>query len=502
LKLLKNILGNIKTVKITGPTNIKISSVNFDSRKIANKALFIAVKGTKTDGHNFISQAIKNGAIAIVCENLPENLKNDITYVKVKNTSLALAYIASNFYDNPSYKIKLIGITGTNGKTTIATLLYNLFRSLGYNAGLISTINNKINDKEIKSTLTTPDALQLNSLLKEMVTNNCSYCFMEISSHSIAQNRIAGLNFTGAIFTNITHDHLDFHKTFHNYLKTKKMFFDNLPKLTFALTNIDDKNGNIILQNTKAKKYTYSLTHIADFKTKIIENQFSGLHLNIDGNDIWCKLVGKFNAYNLLAIYATAIILGKDKLDVLTAISNLNHVEGRFDFIKTPDNIIAIVDYAHTPDALKNVLNTICEIKNKNTQIISVVGAGGDRDKTKRPVMAEIAYEKSDKLILTSDNPRSENPENIINDMEKGIKDNPNNNKVISIINRKQAIKTACALAQSGDIILIAGKGHEKYQEINGVKYPFDDKQILKDILLNNKDKKNSSLKKYVKGID
>ncbi len=483
MKTLKDILFKTAIINIIGSTNREISSVCFDSRKVIQKSLFVAVKGTKVDGHKFIKQAIDNGADAIVCETLPENIKNEITYIKVKDSSYVLGYIASNFYDNPSYKLKLIGITGTNGKTTTVSLLYDLFHSLGYKPGLLSTIHNKINGEVLKTNHTTPDAVKINYLLGLMVDKGCTHCFMEVSSHAIVQNRIAGLKFTGAIFSNITHEHLDYHKTFEEYIKAKKKFFDNLPPDAFALSNIDDKNGKIMLQNTKASKYTYSLKSTADFKGKIIENQLEGLKLNIDGKDVWCRLVGKFNAYNLLAVYAAAVLLKEDKSEILTIMSNLKTVEGRFDYIKNDKNITAIVDYAHTPDALKNVLNTILKLKNKKQKIITVFGAGGDRDKQKRPIMAKFACDKSDTVILTSDNPRTEDPNIIIEDMKKGI-EKSHLKDVLIITNRKQAIKTAYAIAKPGDIILVAGKGHEKYQEINGVKYPFDDKEILREILL------------------
>jgi len=482
LKKLSNLLNNIEIDQIIGDKNLMISNLSFDSRKIETNGLFIATKGTQCDAHQYINQTIENGAIAIVCEDLPENLNKNTTYIKVNNSSYVLGEIASNFYDQPSKNIKLVGITGTNGKTTTVTLLFNLFRNLGYNVGLLSTISNRINDNEIASTHTTPDAIQLNALLKQMVEKGCSHCFMEVSSHAIIQNRIAGLTFSGAIFSNITHDHLDFHKTFAGYIKAKKLFFDNLPNNAFALTNIDDKNGKVMLQNTKASKHSYSLQTVADFKCRIIENELHGLFLNIDSIEISTKLVGNFNAYNILALYATAILLGEDKIEVLKLISNLNTAEGRFEYIKSKNNITAIVDYAHTPDALLNVLKTIETIRTKNEKLITVVGAGGNRDAQKRPVMAKIACEMSDRLILTSDNPRDENPEDILHQMEEGI-DISQKRKVLIIVNRKEAIKTACAMAKSGDIILVAGKGHEKYQEIKGIKYHFDDKEVLTEFL-------------------
>lgn len=479
MKLLKYIIKNLKALEIIGSTNIEIDSICFDSRKAKPDCLFVAVKGTKTDGHNYVEQCINAGATAIVCNVLPEMIIENITYILVRDSSFALGIIASNFYDNPSSQIKVIGITGTNGKTTTVNLLHDLFTDLGYKVGLLSTIENKIENKKIKSTRTTPDSIEINSLLKKMLTQGCQYCFMEVSSHAIVQNRIAGIKFTAGIFSNITHEHLDYHKDFKNYLKAKKKFFDNLPSSAFALSNIDDKNGEVILQNTKASKYFYSLKQIADFKCKIIENQIEGLQLNINNNDVWVRLVGKFNAYNLLAVYATAILLGEDEIEVLKTLSTLKAVEGRFYHVKNNNNKTAIIDYAHTPDALKNVLETIINLKKTNQEIISIVGAGGDRDKSKRPIMAKIACSLSDKLILTSDNPRTEDPLLILEDMKKGIDEKFMKN-VLVIPDREEAIKTACILSRQGDIILIAGKGHEKYQEINGVKHPFDDKLILK----------------------
>ncbi|MFZ4400401.1 MAG: UDP-N-acetylmuramoyl-L-alanyl-D-glutamate--2,6-diaminopimelate ligase [Bacteroidales bacterium] len=482
MKKLSEILNNAAVVQIIGDQNLIVESLSFDSRTIERACLFIAVKGTQSDGHLYIADTIKKGAIAIVCEELPEELQKDITYIKVKDSSFALGEIASDFYNRPSERLKLVGITGTNGKTTTVTLLFNLFRGLGYNVGLLSTISNRINETEITSTHTTPDAIQLNALLSQMLEKGCSHCFIEVSSHSIIQNRIAGLYFTGAVFSNITHDHLDFHKTFAEYIKAKKLFFDNLSEKAFALTNVDDKNGKVMLQSTKASKFTYSLQTMADFKCRIIENELTGLFLNIDGLEISTKLVGRFNAYNILAVYAVAIFLGEDKIEVLKLLSNLDAAEGRFEYIKSKNNITAIVDYAHTPDALINVLKTIETIRTKNEQLITVVGAGGNRDAQKRPVMAKIACEMSDMLILTSDNPRDENPEDILKQMEAGI-DITQKRKVLTIINRKEAIKTACVMAKSGDIILVAGKGHEKYQEIKGVKHHFDDKEILTEFL-------------------
>ena len=480
MKLLSDILYKTRLEEVIGSTNVAINSVTFDSRQVKKDSLFIATRGAAVDGHNFIEKAIENGAAAIVCEDLPLTQKDNITYVKVLNSSEALAYIACNFYDNPSEKIKIIGITGTNGKTTTVTLLFNLFRGLGYNVGLLSTVENKINNTIIPSTHTTPDALTLNELLAKMVEQGCQYAFMEVSSHAIVQHRITGINFTGGAFSNITHDHLDYHITFDEYIKAKKRFFDNLPEEAFALTNKDDKNGLIMLQNTKAKKYTYALKSVADFKCRVVENHLNGLLLNIDNQEVWVKLIGSFNAYNVLVVYAISQLLKQDKVQVLTTLSNLNSVEGRFQYIKSKNGIVAIIDYAHTPDALKNVLETIKDIRTGNEQVITLIGCGGDRDAAKRPVMAQIACEYSNKVILTSDNPRSENPEEILNQMEAGI--NPvDAKKTLRISDRKEAIKTAVAFAKEGDIILIAGKGHEKYQEISGVKYPFDDFEIVKE---------------------
>jgi UDP-N-acetylmuramoyl-L-alanyl-D-glutamate--2,6-diaminopimelate ligase len=485
LNTLSHILKGVEVSQAVGTTELEFRSVQFDSRKIEPADIFVAVKGTKSDGHAFIGKAVDSGAKAVVCEILPKNLNPEITYIRVPNSARALGLMASNQFGNPSSKLKLVGVTGTNGKTTIASLLHEVFQKIGYKSGLLSTIRNKVGERILEATHTTPDPLQLNNLLSQMVNAGCSHCFMEVSSHAIDQDRIAGLVFRGGIFTNLTHDHLDYHGTLDNYLKAKKKFFDQLSQEAFALTNLDDKNGRIMLQNTKALKKTYSLKSDSDFKCRIIENQFEGLQLNIDGNEFWSNLIGKFNAYNLLAVYATAILLGEKKADVLTTLSTVRAVEGRFDYIRSQNNIIGIIDYAHSPDALQNVLSTIAAIRTKNETLITVLGAGGDRDKLKRPLMGKVACEKSDRVILTSDNPRSENPEDIIKDIEKGI-DPLYLKKVLAIINRKEAIKTACALAKPGDIILIAGKGHEKYQEIKGEKYPFDDKEILKGCLLTN----------------
>lgn len=478
---LKDIIYKTGIVEVVGPTNTGIASICFDSRKAEEGCLFVAVKGTQSDGHQYISQVIERGAIAIVCEQLPADIRNGVTYVKVTDSASALAYIASNFYNNPSENLTLVGVTGTNGKTTTATLLYQLFRKLNYNVGLLSTVQNVINDKVIPATHTTPDPIALNQLLAEMVEEGCAYAFMEVSSHAVVQKRIEGLVFAGAIFTNITHDHLDYHKTFDNYLKAKKGFFDGLSSEAFALTNADDKNGAVMLQNTKAKKVSYGLRSMADYKCRVIENDFTGLLLNLDGQEVLCRLVGSFNAYNLTAVYATARLLGEEKLAVLSALSMLAPVEGRFDYILSPNKVTGIVDYAHTPDALENVLGTIHNVTSGNGRVITIVGCGGDRDAAKRPVMAAIACKKSDKVILTSDNPRSEDPAEIIRQMEKGVP-KEDLRKVISIVDRKEAIKTAVSFAEAGDVILVAGKGHEKYQEVKGVRTPFDDKKILEEL--------------------
>ena len=475
-ELLKNI-----ECDIVNNNNIDIKHITFDSRNIEADTLFVAQVGVHVDGHNYIASAIEKGAVAVVCEQMPETIAPNVVYIKTADSNKALGYIASNFYNNPSTKLKLIGITGTNGKTTTVTLLHQMFRQIGYHTGLISTIVNKIDEKEIPSTHTTPDAINLNRLLWQMVDNGCEYCFMEVSSHAIVQNRIGGLEFFGGIFSNITHDHLDFHKTFAEYISAKKRFFDNLPSSAFALTNIDDRNGQVMLQNTKAKKYTYSIQEIADFNGKILENTFQGLFLNINSKEVWTQLVGRFNAYNLLAIYATARLCEIDEMEALQQLSSLRAAEGRFEYV-SGQGITAIVDYAHTPDALKNVLQTVNDIRMDNQKLITVVGCGGDRDPLKRPIMATIACEMSDTLILTSDNPRTEDPEKILDEMEEGLTNKQKEN-TLRISNRQQAIKTACKLAGTGDIIVVAGKGHEKYQEINGVKHHFDDKEELINIL-------------------
>ncbi len=482
MKLLSEILYKVRLEEIIGLTHAAISSVTFDSRNVKKDSLFIAIKGTNVDGHQFISKAIESGAVAIVCEILPETKNENVTYIKVKDAHEALGYIACNFFDNPSQKIKLVGVTGTNGKTTTVTLLFNLFKSLGYSVGLLSTVENKINNTVIPSTHTTPDALSLNELLNKMIEAGCEYAFMEVSSHAIVQHRVTGIQFTGAAFSNITHDHLDYHKTFDEYIKAKKGLFDRLTSSAFALTNTDDKNGMVMLQNTAAIKHTYSLKSVSEFKCKIIENHLNGLLLNIDGKEVWVKLIGSFNAYNVLAVYAVAVLLKQDATNVLTALSNLNSVEGRFQYYKSKSGVIGIIDYAHTPDALKNVLETIKDVRTGNEQVITLVGCGGDRDAAKRPIMAGIACEYSNKVILTSDNPRSEDPEDILLQMQKGVSP-VDVKKTLKITDRREAIKTACTLAQKGDIILIAGKGHEKYQEIKGVKHDFDDYKIFKETI-------------------
>ncbi|MDD2529760.1 MAG: UDP-N-acetylmuramoyl-L-alanyl-D-glutamate--2,6-diaminopimelate ligase [Bacteroidales bacterium] len=464
----------------------KVKGICFDSREVEKDFLFVAQQGTNVDGHKFIDTAISKGAKFIVCEYIPEETKevelknNEVQFFIVKNSSKALGHIASEFFDNPSKKLKIVGITGTNGKTTTVTLLHNLFMLLGYKVGLISTIVNKINHKEIKATHTTPDAIELNKLFNQMVVEGCEFVFMEVSSHAIVQNRIAGVHFAGGIFSNITHDHLDFHKTFAEYIKAKKGFFDILSPKAFALTNIDDQNGMVMLQNTKAMKYTYSLKTIADFHAIVLENDFEAQLLNIEGIEIWTKLIGQFNAYNVLVIYSTAILLGLNKDEILKVLSQLEPAQGRFESVSTSKGTKAIIDYAHTPDALINVIKTINQIRKSNGKLITVVGCGGDRDKTKRPIMAKIAAENSDTLILTSDNPRTENPEEIIKDMQSGL-DIITEKKSFTILNRHDAIKLACQLANKEDVILVAGKGHETYQEINGVRHHFDDKEeVLK----------------------
>jgi len=482
LKKLNDILNCIKSLSIQGNTAIAIDNITFDSRDKGKNMLFIALKGEKNDGHQFIEQAINNGAVAIVYETNPKKLKEGITYIKVDNSSLALAYLSSHFYNEPSKKIKLIGITGTNGKTTTATILYNMFTSMGYTCGLVSTIKIIINKRSVETTHTTPDAIKLNKIFNDMIEEGVTHCFMEVSSHAVVQNRIAGLHFSGGVFTNITLDHLDYHLTFAEYIKAKKMFFDNLPSTAFALSNSDDKNGEVMLQNTLASKHYFGLKKNAEFKAKIVESHFSGMNINICGQEVWLQLLGEFNAYNALTAYATAKLLNEDKMHILEHLSNVKPVEGRFEYFVNQNQITAIVDYAHTPDALKNILTTVNALRTRNEDLITLVGCGGNRDKTKRPLMAKIAAQLSSKLIITSDNPRFEDPELIIDEMMAGI-DVVQSKKTTKITDRNQAIRTACLMAQKGDIILVAGKGHEKYQEINGVKYPFDDLELLKNYL-------------------
>lgn len=475
---LKDILHGIPVRQVIGNLNVAVDNLTFDSRKVGVNCLFVAVKGTQVDGHRFIGAAVSSGASAILCEQLPETTHDDVTYVQVDDTAFALGVSAANYFENPSKKLRLVGITGTNGKTTIATLLYKLFREMGYEAGLISTVQNQVGDRTVAATHTTPDPVALNGLLQEMVQTGCDYCFMEVSSHAIAQQRIAGLNFAGGIFSNITHDHLDFHKTFDAYIKAKKTFFDGLDRFAFALSNADDKNGLIMLQNTFAHRKTYGIKSMADFKAKVIESHFDGMLLHLDGHEVWVKLVGGFNAYNILAVYGAAILLEQETMKVLTALSSITGAEGRFDATISKHGVVGVVDYAHTPDAVQNVLQTIQSLRKNNETIITVLGCGGDRDKAKRPKMAAVAAKYSDKVIITSDNPRTEDPLQIIHDMEAGI---PADRKrdVFSIADRREAIRAACHLAKPGDILLIAGKGHEKYQEINGKRYDFDDKQVL-----------------------
>jgi UDP-N-acetylmuramoyl-L-alanyl-D-glutamate--2,6-diaminopimelate ligase len=482
MMLLKEIIYKVAIVALKGSTEIAVNKIEFDSRKVTANNVFVAIRGTVSDGHDFIEKAINLGAISIVCEILPMVIVEGITYLQVKDTNSALAFMAANYFDNPSQKLKLVGITGTNGKTTVASLLYQLFQKAGFKVGLLSTVKIMVNNKEYKATHTTPDSLTINHFLNEMISQEIEYCFMEVSSHGIHQKRTEGLHFEGGVFTNLSHDHLDYHPTFAEYRDVKKTFFDQLPKTAFALTNVDDKNGQVMLQNTNARKLTYALKTYADYKAQILENQLSGLLLKINNNEVWVRLIGTFNAYNLLAIYGTAIELGLEELEVLRLLSELESVSGRFQFIVSDEKITAIVDYAHTPDALENVLKTINDIRTKNEQLITIVGCGGDRDKTKRPIMANIASTMSDKAIITSDNPRMENPETIITEMEAGV-EAQNFKKTISITDRKQAIKTACQFAKPNDIILIAGKGHETYQEIRGVRHDFDDMAIVKEFL-------------------
>lgn len=482
MKVLKDILYKVAIESVKGSTDLAIHKIEFDSRKVETNDVFVAIRGTLSDGHDFIEKAIELGAKAIICDTLPQKFQENITYVQVKDTNAALAFIAANYDGDPSSKLKLVGVTGTNGKTTIASLLFQMFQKAGFKVGLLSTVKIMVNNTEYPATHTTPDSLTINYYLNEMIESGVTHCFMEVSSHGIHQKRTEALHFVGGIFTNLSHDHLDYHPTFAEYRDVKKSFFDSLPKSAFVLTNIDDKNGAVMLQNTAARKLTYALKSYADYRAQILESQLSGLLLKVNDNEVWVKLIGTFNAYNVLAIYGTAVELGIDSLEALRLLSDLESVSGRFQYIVSEGGITAVVDYAHTPDALENVLKTINDIRTKNEQLITVVGCGGNRDKTKRPVMAKIASDLSTKAILTSDNPRNEDPEVILDEMEQGVEPQ-NYKKMLRITDRKQAIKTACQLAESKDIILIAGKGHETYQEIKGVRHHFDDMETIKEIL-------------------
>ena len=482
MKILSELLQTIKPVSITGSTDKEITGVNIDSRRIENGHLFVAMKGTQVDGHRFITKAIESGATAILCEDVPEEKNEHVTYIQVESTEDAVGKVATLFYDCPSKSLKLVGVTGTNGKTTIATLLYNMFRKMGHKVGLLSTVCNYVDGEAVPADHTTPDAIELNKLLARMVNAGCEYAFMECSSHAIHQKRIGGLTFTGGIFTNLTRDHLDYHKTFENYRDAKKAFFDELPKSAFAITNADDKNGMVMVQNTKATVKTYSTQSMADFKARLLECHFEGMYLDVDGHEVGVQFIGKFNVSNLLAVYGTAVMLGKKPEDILLVLSTLKSVNGRLEPINSPEGWTAIVDYAHTPDALENVLNAVHEVLNGKGQVITVCGAGGNRDKGKRPLMAQEAVKQSDRVIITSDNPRFEEPQDIINDMLAGL-NAKQMKKVISIVDRREAIRTACMMAQKGDVVLIAGKGHEDYQEIKGVKHHFDDKEIVRDLI-------------------
>ena len=483
MPLLQNILYKVKIQAIIGKTNVEVNGVAIDSRKVVAGGCFFAIRGVAQDGHQFIDAAINNGATIIICEVLPEVIREGVNYIKTDNAAIAAGIMVHAFYGEPSKQLKLVGVTGTNGKTTVATLLYKLFMSIDVQAGLLSTVNNMVGEETIPATHTTPDVVTLNELLKRMVDNGCTHAFMEVSSHAVHQNRIAGLEFSGGIFTNITHDHLDYHKTFDEYIRVKKQFFDGLSSNAFSISNMDDRNGAVMLQNTQADKFYYSLKSIADFKGKIIDNAITGLQMMINEMDVHFRLIGEFNAYNLLAVYAAAICLGEDKQDVLQSLSNLTGAEGRFDYIVSPkDSIIGIVDYAHTPDALLNVLSTIKKFQKGGEQLITVVGCGGDRDKSKRKLMGAAAAEFSTKAIFTADNPRSENPTDILKDMHVGL-DEALKRKVLTIEDRREAIRTAVMLARPSDIILVAGKGHEKYQEIKGERFPFDDKAVLTSVI-------------------
>lgn len=482
MPVLKDILVPVTVVQRVGADDVAVAGLTFDSRQAAPGQVFFAIRGAQTDGHAYIPAAVTAGAAVIICEELPAALVPAVTYIQVKDSAEALAFMAAAFYDHPSKKLKLVGVTGTNGKTTCVTLLHKLFRELGYPVGLLSTVQNQINETVLPASHTTPDAIRLNALLQQMVAAGCTHCFMEVSSHALVQHRVTGLQFAGGIFTNITHDHLDYHQTFEAYIRAKKLFFDQLPARAFALVNADDKRGAVMVQNTRAAIHEYSLRKATEFKARLVDNSLQGLHLEIDGNEIWFKLIGTFNAYNLLAVYGATVLLGEEPHEVLTILSSLTSAAGRFDYVvSAAANITGIVDYAHTPDALENVLHTIQQIRTPVQQVITIVGCGGNRDATKRPLMAGIACKLSDRVILTSDNPRNEEPQEILNQMQRGVK--PTDfKKTLSIVDRKQAIKTACALANRQDIILVAGKGHETYQEIKGVKYDFDDKKVLQEM--------------------
>ncbi len=481
MKTIKQLIQKIKDAKVFGNENLSVLHLTYDSRAIGEGSMFFAIKGTQTNGHHFIDEVISKGVAAIVCEVMPNKIDETVTYILVKNSTEAMALIAAEFYDHPSQKIKIIAVTGTNGKTTVATLLFRLFCSFGHHVGLLSTVQNQIDEEIIPATHTTPDSIKINELLELMVERGCEYCFMEASSHAIDQNRVKGLRFEGIIFTNLTHDHLDYHLTFDNYIKAKKKLFDEANSDAFALVNKDDRNGLVMMQNTKATRYTYSLKAMADFKGKIIESDFNGMLLNINEDEAWFRLVGNFNAYNLLAVYGAAFLCGKSKLDIITHLSKIESVKGRFDYCRSSNGIIGIIDYAHTPDALKNILTTINEIRTGNEQLITIVGCGGNRDAAKRPVMADVASELSTRVIFTSDNPRNEDPEMILDEMQKGVKP-IHYKKTLRVSDRKEAIKNAVSIAQKGDIILLAGKGHEDYQDIKGVKHHFDDKEILTEM--------------------
>ena len=482
MKLLRDILYKARIEQVVGATNTAIEHIAFDSREVVPFTAFVAVPGTRVDGHDFMAKAVESGAIAVVCERLPEERKDGVTYVRVADSAEALAIMAANFHDHPARKLKLVGVTGTNGKTSVATLLHRLYRTLGRKAGLISTVEVRIGNRVVPATHTTPDALSLNALLAEMVAERCSHCFMEVSSHAVVQERITGLDFAVAVFTNITHDHLDYHGTFDNYIKAKKRFFDQLPEGAVALVNADDDHSAVMVQNTRAGKRSFGVRSMADHHARVVEHQLTGLHLNIDGHDVYTRLVGAFNASNLLAVYAVAVVLGEAPLTVLTALSDLEPPRGRFQVVRGPDGVLGIVDYAHTPDALKNVLSTLSDVAVGDQRVITVVGCGGDRDRAKRPVMARIAVELSDKVVLTSDNPRSEDPGAIIEEMRAGIQP-ADAGRVFANTDRKEAIRMACGMAAPGDVVLVAGKGHETYQEIRGERHPFDDAAVLKETL-------------------